>query len=179
MLAPWKKNYDQPRQHIKNQKHYFAKKGPSSQSHGFSSGDVWIWELDYKESCALTNWSLRTVVLEKTLESPLDCREVKTVHPKGNQSWILIGRTDVEAETLNTLGTWCKELTHCWRPWCWKRLKVEGEGNDRGWDGWMASPTGWTWVWVRSWSLWWIVKPGVLQSMGSQKVEHDWETELN
>ena len=98
MLAPWKKNYDQPRQHIKKQRHYFTKKGTSSQSYGFSSGHVWMWELDYKESWALKNWCFLTVVLEKTLESPLDCREIQPVHPKGDQSWIFIGRTDAEAE---------------------------------------------------------------------------------
>ena len=99
MLAPWKKSYDLPRQHIKKQRHYFADKGPFSQSYGFSSSHVWMWELDHKESWALKNWCFWTVVLEKTLESPLDCKEIKSVHPKGNQSWIFIGRTDVEAET--------------------------------------------------------------------------------
>ena len=99
MLAPWKKSYDQPRQHIKNQGHYFTNKGPSSQSYGFSSSQIWMWELDHKESWALKNWCLWTVVLEKTLESPLDCKEIQLVHPKGNQSWIFIGGTDAEAET--------------------------------------------------------------------------------
>ena len=87
------------RQHIKKQRHYFAKKGPSSQSSGFSSSHVWMWELDHKESWALKNWCFWTVALEKTLESPLDCKEIQPVHPKGNQSWIFIGRTDTEAET--------------------------------------------------------------------------------
>ena len=96
---PWKKGYDQPRQHIKKQRHYFVNKGPSSQSHGFSSSHVWMWKLDYKESWALKNWWFSTVVLEKTLESSLDCKEIQPVHPKGNLSWIFIGRTDVEAET--------------------------------------------------------------------------------
>ena len=98
MLAPWKKSYDQPRQHIKKQSHYFAKKGLSSQSYGFSSSHVQMWEWDYKESWALKNWCFWTVVLEKTLESPLECKEIQPVHPKGDQSWIFIGRTDVEAE---------------------------------------------------------------------------------
>ena len=78
----------------------------------------------------------------------------------------------------NILATWCEELTHWKRPWCWERLKAGGEGDDRGWDGWMASPTQTTWVWARSGSWWWTGKPGVLQSMGSQRVGHDW-TELN
>ena len=99
MLAPWKKSYDQPRQLIKKQRHYFANKGPSSQSYGFSSSHVWMWELNYKESWVPKNWCFWTVVLEKTLASPLDCKEIQLVHPKGSQSWIFIGRTDVEAET--------------------------------------------------------------------------------
>ena len=78
-----------------------------------------------------------------------------------------------------TLATWCKELTHWKKPWCWERLKAGGKGDDRGWDGWMASPTWWTWVWVNSRSWWWTRRPGVLQSMRSQRVGHDWVTELN
>ena len=89
----------QPRQHIEKQGHYFANKGPSSQGYGFSCGHVWMWELDYKESCVLKNWCFWTVVLEKTLESPLDCREIQPVYPKGDQSWVFIGRTGAEAET--------------------------------------------------------------------------------
>ena len=98
--APWKKSYDQLRQHIKKQRHYFANKCLSSRSHGFSSSHVWMWESDYKESWAPKNWCFWTVVLEKTLESPLDCKEIQPVHPKGNQSWIFIGRTDAEAPIL-------------------------------------------------------------------------------
>ena len=97
--APWKKSYDQPRQHIKKQRHYFANKGLSSQGYGFSSSHVWMSELDYKESWALKNWFFWIVVLEKTLESPLDCKEIQPVHLKGDQSWVFIGRTGVEAET--------------------------------------------------------------------------------
>ena len=88
-----------PRQHIKKQRHYFANKGPSSQSYGFSSSHIWMWELDYKESWALKNWCFWTVVLEKTLEGLLDCKKIQPVHPKENQSWMFIGRTDAEAET--------------------------------------------------------------------------------
>ena len=94
MLAPWKKSYDQARQHIEKQRHFFAKKGPSSQSYGFTSSHVWMWELDYKESWTLKNLCFWTVVLEKTPESPLDCKEIQPVHPKGNQFWIFIGKTD-------------------------------------------------------------------------------------
>ena len=99
MLSPWKESYDQPRQHIKKQRHYFANKGPSSQGYGFSSGHVWMWELDCEESSALKNWCFWTVVLEKTLENPLDWKKIQPVHPKGDQSWVFIGRTDAEAET--------------------------------------------------------------------------------
>ena len=103
MLAPWKKSCDQPRQHIEKQRHHFADKGPYSQTYGFSSSHVYIWELDHKEGWALKNWCFWTVVLEKTPESPLDCKKVKPVNPKGNQSWIFIGRTDAEAPNFGHL----------------------------------------------------------------------------
>ena len=99
MFAPWKKSYDQPRQHIKKQRHYFANKGPSSQSYSFPSSQIWMWELDCKESWALKNWCFWTVVLEETLESSLDSKEIQLVYPKENQPWIFIGRSDTEAET--------------------------------------------------------------------------------
>ena len=99
MLTPWKESYDQPRQHIKMQRHYFVNKDPFSHGYSFSSSHVWMWELDYKESWAPKNWCFWTVVLEKTLESPLDCKEIQPVHPKWDQSWIFIRRTDFEAET--------------------------------------------------------------------------------
>ena len=146
--------------------------------YGFSSSHVWMWELDHKESWALKNGCFWIVVLEKTLESPLDSKEIQPVHPKGNQSWIFIWRTDAEAENSNTLATWCEELTHWKRPWCWERLKAGGEGDDREWDGWMASLTQWTWVWVDSGSWWWTGRPGMLWFMGWQRVGHEW-TELS
>ena len=98
-LTPWKESYDQPRQHIKKQRHYFANKGLSSQGYGFSNGHVLMWELDCEESWVPKNWCFWTVVLEKTFESPLDCKEIQPVHPNVNQSWIFMGRTDAEAET--------------------------------------------------------------------------------
>ena len=98
-LAVWKKSSDQPRQHIKKQRHYFAYKGQSSQSYGFSSSHVWMWEFHYKESWALKNWSFSTMVLEKIPESPLDCKEIQPIHPKGDQPWVFLGRTDAKAET--------------------------------------------------------------------------------
>ena len=120
------------------------------------------------------DWCFWTVVLETTLESPLDYREIQPVNPKGNQCWLFIGSTDAKAPIL-----WCEELTHWKRPWCWERLKTGKEGDDRGWDGWMASLTLWTWVWASSGSWWWTEKPEVLESMGSQRVGRDWATELN
>ena len=92
MLTPWKESYDQLRQHVKKQRHYFANKGPSSQGYVFSSSHIWMWELDYKESWVPKNWCFWTVVLEKTLESPLDCKAIQPIHPKGDQSQVFIGR---------------------------------------------------------------------------------------
>ena len=178
MLAPWKESYDQPRQRIKKQRYYFANKGLSSLSYGFSSSHVWMQELDHKEGWTPKNRCFWTVVL-KTLESPLDCKEIRPVNPKGNQSWIFIGRTDAEAEAPILWPPWCEELTPLKRPWCWERLKAGGEGDDRGCDGWMASPTQWTWVWASSRSWRWTGRCGVLWFMVSQRVRHDWMTELN
>ena len=130
-----------------------------------------------KAECQKQNWCFWPVVLEKTLESPLDGKEIQPVHPKGNQSWMFIGRTDAEAETPILWPP--DELTHLKRLWCWERLKARGGGDDRGWDGWMASWTRRTWVWVNSGSWWWTGRPGMLQSTGLQRVRHNWVTELN
>ena len=147
--------------------------GPYNQSYDFSSSHVQMWELDHKEGWVSKNWCLWTMVLEKTFESTLDCKEIQLVHPKRKQSWVFIGRTLVEAET-QCFSTWCEELTHWKRPWCWERLKAEGEGEDRGWDNCMASPTQWTWVGANSRRWWRTGKPGMLQSMGFQRIKHDW-----
>ena len=177
MLSLWKKCYNKPRQYIKKQRHYFANKSPSSQSYGFSSSHVWMWELDHKESWVPKNWCFWTVVLEKTLESPLNYN--RPVYPKGNQSWIFIGRTDAEVEAPIFWPPDAKDWLIRKRPWCCEGLKEGGEGDDRGWDGCMALLTQWTWFWVSFRSWWQTGKPGVLQSMGSQRVRHDWVTELN
>ena len=130
MHTPWKESYDQPRQLIKKQRHYFVNKCPFSQAYGFSSGHVWMWDLDYKESWAPKNWCFWTMVLEKTLENPLECKEIQPVHPKGDQSWLFIGRTDVEAETAIL---WPPDA----KSWLiWKDLdsgKIEGKRR-RGWQ---------------------------------------------
>ena len=166
------------RQHIKKQRYYFFNKGPSSQGYGFPSSHVWMWELDYKEIWALKNCCFWTVVLEKTLESHLDCKEIQPVHPKGDQSWVFTGRTDVEAETSALWPLmWRTDLLE--KTWFWERLKVGDKGDDRGWGGWMASLIQWTWVWVNSGSWWWTGRPGMLHSMGLQRVGHNWVTELN
>ena len=157
---------------------YFANKGPSRQGYGFSSNHVWMWELDYKESWVPKNWCFWTVVLEKTLRVPWTVRRsnqsiLKEISPGCSLEGLimklklqyfghLMRRTDSFEKTL-MLG------------------KIEGRRR-RGWqriDGWIASLTPWTWVWVNSGSWWWTGRPGVLQSMGSQRVGHDWVTKLN
>ena len=135
---------DEPRQHIKKQRHYFANKGLYGQSYGFSSSHVQMWELDHKEGWAPKNWCFWTVVLEKTLESPLDSREIKPVNPKGNQPWIFTGRTDAEAEAPILWPPDAKSWLTAKDPNAEKRLRAGGEGSDRQWDVWMASPTQWT-----------------------------------
>ena len=138
-----------------------------------------MWELDYKEklsaeelmllNCGVGEDYWESLGLQEEPTSPSSRRSVLGVHWKDwCWSW-----------NSNTLATWCKELTHWKRPWWWERLRAGGEGDDRGWDGWMASPTWWTWVCASFGSCWWTGRPGVLQSMGSQRVRHDWVTELN
>ena len=132
------KSYDQRIQHIKKQRHHFANKGPSSQGYGFSSSHVWMWELDDKENWVLKNWYFWTVVLVKNLECPLDCKEIKRVNPKGNQSWIFVERTDAEAKAPILWPPDAKSWLTGKKPWCWKRLKAGGDGDDRERDGWMT-----------------------------------------
>ena len=146
MLTPWKESYDQPRQHIQKQRHCLANKGPSSQSYGFSSSHVWMWELDCKESWVLKNWYFWTVVL-KSLESRLDCKEFNPVNPEGNQSWKFIGRTDAETEALIL---WPLD----------EKNWLIGKDPDTGKDWRQEKGTtkdemvGWTWVWASSGSWW-------------------------
>ena len=160
----------------KKQRYYFVHKGPSSQGYGFSSGHVWMWELDCEESWAPKNWCFWTVVLEKTLESFLDCKEIQPVHPKGNQSWMFIGRAGAEAETPILCPPDAKNQLFWKDPDTGKHWRQEEKGMT---EDEMASPTQWTWVWVASGSWWWIGRPVMLRFMGSRKVEHDWATELN
>ena len=178
MFAPWKKGYDQPRQSIGKQIHYFTSKSPTSQSYGFFSSHIWMWQLDYKESWAPKNWCFWTVVLKKTLEGPLDCKEIQPVHPKGTQSWRFTVRTDAEAEVLIL---WPPDVKN-WLIWkdpdAGKDWSQEEKGmiedeivgchhrlNGRG-------------HWASSGSWWWTGKPGVLQSIELQRFGHNWATEL-
>ena len=175
MLTPWRKSYDQPRQHIKEQRHYFANKGPSSQGYGFSSSHVWMWGWTIKKAECWRIDAFELWCWRRLLRVPWTAR-------RSNQS--ILKECSLKdwcwSWNSNTLATWCKELTHLKRPWCWERLKAGGDGDNRGWDGWMASPTQWTWVWVNSGSWWWTGRPGMLWSMGSQSQRRlsDW-TELN
>ena len=131
-------------------------------------------ELDCEESWAQKNWCFWTVVLEKTLESPLDCKEIQPVHSK-NQPWDFFGRNDAKAD----FGHLMRRVDSLEKTLMMGGLGVGGKGDDRGWDGWIASPTRWTWVWVNSRRWWWTGRPGVLRFMGLQRVGHDWATELN
>ena len=171
MLASWKKSYDKPRQ----QRLDFANNCPYSQSYGFSSSHVWMWELYHKEGWAPKYWCFWIVVLEKTLESPLESKEIKPINPNGNTMHIH-WKDWCWSWSSNTLVTWYEKLTRWENPWCWERLKSGEEGN-RGWDDWMALPTQWTWVWANSKRQWTTGKPGVLKSMGLQRFRHDLVTE--
>ena len=135
-----------------------------------------MWELDCEESWAPKNWCFCTVVLEKTPESPLDCKEIQPLRSKGDPVLGVHWKDWCWSWNSSTLATSCKELTHWKTLWCWEGLGAGGEGDDQGWDGWMASPTWWTWVWVNPGSS---ERPGALRFMGSQRVRHDWATELN
>ena len=176
MLTLWKESYDQPREHIKKQRHYFVNKVPASQSFGFSSGYVCMWELDYKESWVLL---LNLGDGENSWESLGLQGDPKGVHPKGDQSWVFIGRTDAEVETPVHCPPHVKSWLSGKDPDAWERLRAWAEGDDRGWDDWMASPSQWTWVWVNPRSWWWTERPGMLQFMGLQRARHASATKLN
>ena len=148
MLAPWKKSCNKLRQHVKKQRHHFANKDLYSQSYGFSSSHVWMWELYHKEGWALKNRCFQIVVLEKTLDSPMDNKEIKPVNPKGNQSWLFTVRTDAEAEAP-ILWLPDAKSQHSVKDPDAGRLRALGEEGDRGW-GWMASLPQWMWVWANS-----------------------------
>ena len=158
------KSCGKPRQHIKKQKYYFADKGPSSQSYDFPSSQVWLWELDYKESWAPKSWLFELWFWRILSRVPWSARR-SNQSILGNQSWIFIGRTDAEAETPLLWPPDVKKTDSFGKTLMLERLKAGEEQDNRGWDGWMASLTRWTWVWASSGSLWWTGKPGMLRSM--------------
>ena len=143
-----------------------AHKSPYSQSYGFSSSHIRMWELDYKEGWAPKNWYLPIVVLQKTRESLGSPKEIKPVNPKGNQPWIFTGRT---CWNSNILATRCKELIHWKKTLMLGKIESRRRGGNRGWDGWMASPTQWTWVWANSGRQWRTERPGTQQLMGCKE----------
>ena len=163
---------------LTKQRHHFTNKGPYSQSYGFSSSHVCMWELDYKESWVPKNWCFWTVVLEMTLESPLDCKDIKSVNPKGKQSWIFIGRTDAKDEAPILCSPDVKNWLIGKDPDAGKDWRQEKKGMNWGWNGWMASPTWWTWVWASSGS-WYGQGSLVCCSLWGHWVGHNWATELN
>ena len=170
MLPPWKKSCAQSRQHVNKQRHYFDNKGPSSQSYGFSSKSWTIKKVGHWRTDAFELWCWR-----RLLRVPWTARRssqsiLKEISPEYSLEGLMLKLK------LQCFGHLMEELTHLKRPWCWERLK-EGEGNDRGWDGWMASSTQWTWVCVNSGSWWWTRKPVMLQTMGLQS--RTWLSELN
>ena len=178
MLTPWKESYDQHREHIEKQRHYFANKGLSSQDYGFSSGHVWMWELDCEESWMPKNWCFWSVMLEKTLEHPLDCKEFQPVHSKGDQSWVFIGGIDAKAEIPILWPPDAKSWLIGKDPDAGKHWRQEKGRTEDEMVGWHHQLNGHE-FWVSSGSWWWTGRPGVLKSMGSQTVGHDWTTELN
>ena len=152
---------------MQKHRHCFANKGLSSQGYGFSSGHVWMWELDCEESWALKNWCFWTVLLEKTLESPLNCKEIPPIHLKISPGCSLEGL--MLKLKLQYFGHLMRRADSLEKTLCWEGLGAGGEGDGRGWDGWMASLTRWTWVWVNSGSWRWTARPGMLQSMGQKE----------
>ena len=171
-LVPWKKSYDQPRQHIKKQRQYFTNKFPSGQSYGFSSGHVWMWELDYQESWVLENGGFELWCLRRLLRVPWSARRssrsiVKEISPEYSLEGLMLKLK------LQYFGHLMQRTDSFEKTQIWEKLKAGGEGDDRGCDCWITSPTQWTWVWASSGSRWWIGKPGLLQSLGSQRVRHD------
>ena len=175
-LAPCKKSYHQPRQRIQRQRYYFANKGPYSQSCGFSSGLVWMWELDHKES-----WALKIVLLSCGVGEDL---RVPWTARRSNQSILKEITTEYSLEglmlklKLQYFGHLMQRTELLEKTVMLGKIEGRRRRDDRGWDGWMASPMRWPWVWIGSRSWWWTAKPGLLQSMVSQRVRHDWATEL-
>ena len=184
MITPWKESYDQPRHHIQKQRHYFVNKSLSSQGYGFSSSHEWMWELDYKESWTIKraeHWRIDAFELwcwRRLLRVPWTARRsnqsiLKEISPEYSLEGLMLKLK------LHTLANWCRELLIWKDPDAGKNWRQEEKGTTEdeivGWHHRLK----WTWIWVSSRSWWWTGKPGMLQSMGLQKVGQDWETELN
>ena len=163
IFALWKKSYDQHTQHIKKRRHYFADKVSSSQSFGFSSICVWIWELDYEESWEPKNWCFWLVMLENTLKCPLDCKEIQPVLKEISPDYSLEGL--MLKLKLQYFGHLMRRIDSFEKTLMLGNSEGRRRWEDRGWDGWMASPTQWTWVWVSPRRWWWTGRPVVLKSM--------------
>ena len=177
MLAPWKKSYDQTRQHITTKRHYIANKGPSSESYGFSSS-LYVCESSTIKKAEHQIDSFELWCWRRLLRVPWTARRsnqsiLKEINPEYSLEGLMLKLK------LQYFGHLMWRTDSFERPWCWERLKTGGEGDNRGWDGWMTSPMWWTWVGVSSKSWWWKGRPGMLQSMRLQIVQHDWVTELN
>ena len=178
MFTPWKKCYDQPRQHIKKQRHHFADKHPYNQSYVFSSSHVRLWKLDIKKTEGHRTDAFELWCWRRLLRVPQTARRsnqsiLKEINPEYSLEGLMLKLK------LQYLGYLMQRTDSFERPWCWERLKMGWEEDDRGWDGWMASLSQGTWVWASSGCWWWTGRPGVLQSKGSPRVGHDWVTELN
>ena len=177
-LTPWKKSYDQPRQHIEKQRHYSANKGPSSQGYGFSSGHVWMWELDCEESWAPKIDAFELWCWRRLWRVPWTARRsnqsiLKEISPGCSLEGMMLKLK------LQYFGHLMQGVDSLEKTLMLAKIGGRRRGDDRGWDGWMASPTQWTWVWVNSGRWWWTGRPGVLRFTGSQRVRDDWVTELN
>ena len=172
----WSEEQPEYREHIKKQRHHFVDTCPYSQIYGLSSSHAWMWELNHEEWWALKKWCFQTVCWRRLLRVPWAAR-------RSNQSLLKEINSEYSLEGLmlklkgQYFATWCEEPAHWERSWCWERLKAGGEGDDRGWDGWMTSLTQCTWVWVSSGGWWWTGRPGVLQFMESQRAGHNLATE--
>ena len=172
-----KKSYDKPRQHTKKQRHYFANRSPYSQSYGLSSMsgcESWTKKrAEHQRFDAFELWCWRRLLRVPWTARRSNQSILREISPEYSLEGLMLKLK------LQYFGHLIQRDDSFEKTWCWETLRAGGEGDDRGWDGWMASPTQWTWVWVDSGSWWWTGRPGVLQFMGSQRVRHDWVTELN
>ena len=173
-ICSLKENYDQPRQHIKKQRYHLTDKGLCSQSNGFSNSHVWVWVLDHKAETRRIDdfelWCWRRLLRVSWTARRSNYSSLKEISSGCSLEGLMLKLK------LQYFGHLMWRADSLERPWCWERLRAGGKGDDRRWDGWMASPTQWTWVWVDSGGWWWMGRPGVLRFMGLQRIGHDWAT---